>query len=78
MRYPAEEKLAIIKLVEQSNIPAKQALDGLGMPRTTFYRWYDQSKMVPTFEQEWYTRQDSNGLPFSNNPCQVSSIQMAR
>lgn len=42
MRYPAEEKLAIIKLVEQSNIPAKQALDRLGIPRTTFYRWYDK------------------------------------
>ena len=42
MRYPAEEKLEIIKLVEQSNIPAKQALDRLGIPRTTFYRWYDK------------------------------------
>ena len=42
MRYPAEEKLEIIRLVEQSNIPAKQALDRLGIPRTTFYRWYDK------------------------------------
>lgn len=42
MRYPAEEKLEIIKLVEQSNIPAKKALDRLGIPRTTFYRWYDK------------------------------------
>ena len=42
MRYPAEEKLEIIRLVEQSNISAKQALDRLGIPRSTFYLWYDK------------------------------------
>lgn len=42
MRYPATEKLEIIKLVEQSYLPAKQTLDRLGVPRTTFYRWYDK------------------------------------
>ena len=42
MRYPAAEKLEIIRLVEQSNIPAKHTLDRLGIPRTTFYRWYDK------------------------------------
>lgn len=42
MRYPAEEKLEIIRLVEQSNIPAKQTLDRLGIPRSTFYLWYDK------------------------------------
>ncbi len=41
MRYPASEKLEIIKLVEQSHFPAKQTLDRIGIPRTTFYRWYD-------------------------------------
>ena len=40
MRYPASEKLEIIRLVEQSHLPAKQTLDMLGVPRTTFYRWY--------------------------------------
>ena len=40
MRYPASEKLEIIKLVEQSHLPAKQTLDRLGIPRTAFYRWY--------------------------------------
>ena len=39
MRYPASEKLEIIRLVEQSHLPAKQTLDKLGIPRTTFYRW---------------------------------------
>ncbi|CTQ51850.1 hypothetical protein LP7551_00366 [Roseibium album] len=42
MRYPASEKLEIIRLVEQSHHPAKQTLDTLGIPRTTFYRWYDR------------------------------------
>ena len=41
MRYPASEKLEIIRLVEQSYLPVKQTLDKLGIPRTTFYRWYD-------------------------------------
>jgi transposase InsO family protein/transposase-like protein len=42
MRYPASEKLEIIRLVEQSHLPAKRTLDKLGVPRTTFYRWYDR------------------------------------
>ena len=41
MRYPASEKLEIIKLVEQSHLSAKQTLEKLGIPRSTFYRWYD-------------------------------------
>jgi transposase InsO family protein len=42
MRYPASEKLEIIRLVEQSHLPTKRTLDKLGIPRTTFYRWYDR------------------------------------
>ncbi|MCP4205474.1 MAG: IS3 family transposase [Shimia sp.] len=42
MRYPASEKLEIIRTVEGSRLPAKQTLDMLGIPRTTFYRWYDR------------------------------------
>tara|TARA_R110000772_G_scaffold52228_12_gene119791 strand:+ start:106 stop:1128 length:1023 start_codon:yes stop_codon:yes gene_type:complete len=41
MRYPASEKLEIIRLVERSHLPAKQTLDRLGIARPTFYRWYD-------------------------------------
>jgi len=41
MRYPASEKLEIIRTVEGSHLPIKQTLDMLGIPRTTFYRWYD-------------------------------------
>lgn len=42
MRYPASEKLEIIRLVEQSHLPTKRTIDTLGIPRTTFYRWYDK------------------------------------
>jgi putative transposase len=39
MRYPATEKLEIIRLVEQSHLSAKRTLSRLGLPKTTFYRW---------------------------------------
>ena len=42
MRYPAPEKLEIIRLVEQSHLGVRQTLDKLGIPKTTFYRWYDR------------------------------------
>jgi putative transposase len=41
MRYPASEKLEIIRLVEQSHLPVRRTLASLGIARTTFYRWYD-------------------------------------
>ena len=45
MRYPASEKLEIIRLVERSHLPAKQTLDMLSVPRTTFYRWYERYRL---------------------------------
>src|SRR5579864_6868189 len=41
MRYEASEKLEIIRLVEQSVLPVRRTLEKLGIPRATFYRWYD-------------------------------------
>jgi putative transposase len=41
MRYPAAEKLEIIRLVEQSALPVRRTLEKIGIPRATFYRWYD-------------------------------------
>jgi len=41
MRYSAPEKLEIIKLVEHSHLPVRRTLAQLGIPRATFYRWYD-------------------------------------
>ena len=42
MRYPASEKLEIIRIVEQSHLSARKTLDKLGIPHRTFYRWYDR------------------------------------
>ena len=42
MRYSASEKLEIIRTVERSHLSARQTLDKIGIPRTTFYRWYDR------------------------------------
>ena len=42
MRYPASEKREIIRLIERSHLPVRRTLDKLGIPKTTFYRWYDR------------------------------------
>ena len=42
MRYSASEELEIIRLVEHSHLPAKSTLEILGIPRSTFHRWYDR------------------------------------
>ena len=41
MRYPASEKLEIIRLVEESTLPVRRTLEKIGIPHATFYRWYD-------------------------------------
>jgi len=41
MRYTASEKLEIIRLVEQSHLSVRRTLEPIGIPRATFYRWYD-------------------------------------
>jgi putative transposase len=41
MRYPACEKLEIIRLVEQSHLPVRRTLEKLGVTRASFYRWCD-------------------------------------
>ena len=42
MRYSAEEKLEIIRLVDASHLGVRRTLDKLGIPKTTFYRWYER------------------------------------
>jgi putative transposase len=42
MRYSASDKIEIIRLVEQSHLPARRTLEKLGIPRSSFYRWYDR------------------------------------
>ena len=41
MKYPASEKLEIIRLVERTHLPVRRTLGRLGVSRPTFYRWYD-------------------------------------
>ena len=40
MRYPASEKLDIIRTVEASHLPVKRTLAMLGIPSSTYYDWY--------------------------------------
>jgi len=40
MRYTQSEKYQIIRLVEESELPVKQTLRELDVPRSTFYGWY--------------------------------------
>ena len=40
VRYKPEEKMEIIHLVEHSELPVKQTLEKLQVPRSTFYDWY--------------------------------------
>ena len=41
-RYPAREKVEIIRIVAQSSLSARRPLEQTGVPRATFHRWYDQ------------------------------------
>lgn len=38
IKYPASEKLEIIRIVENGHLPTKQALDMLSVPRAIYYR----------------------------------------
>ncbi len=42
MRRTASEKMEIIRLVEDTDLPARAALRQLGVPRSTFYGWYQR------------------------------------
>lgn len=41
-RTSVSEKYEIIRLVEGSALPVKQTLAEMGVPRSPFYRWYEQ------------------------------------
>ena len=40
MRHSQSEKMEAIRLVEESELSVSQTLRELGVPRSTFYRWY--------------------------------------
>jgi len=67
----------IIQLVEQSHLPAKRTLDKLGIPRATFYRWYDRYcpssddlRLVRRFEKGG---SGSSGLKFKRHTAGAAS-----
>ena len=42
MRRSASEKMELIRIVEDSDLPIGATLDRLGIPRSTFYGWYQR------------------------------------
>jgi putative transposase len=42
MRYAASEKYEIIRTVEESSLGIGRTVEKLGIPRSTFYSWYDR------------------------------------
>jgi len=42
VRRTASEKMEIIRLVEETDLPARETLRQLGVPRSTFYGWYQR------------------------------------
>ena len=44
MRYSQSEKMEIIRIVEQSEIGVVRTLKELGLPTSTFYKWYGRYK----------------------------------
>ena len=42
IRYSAEEKESIVLSVKRSELSIVQALKRLGIPRRTFYNWYQK------------------------------------
>lgn len=77
MRYPASEKLEIIRLVEQSHLPVKRTLEKLGISRSTFYRWYDLYQRLGEFGLE--DRKSHPGRVWNRIPDKIreSVLEMA-
>ena len=69
MRYPASEKLEIIRLVERSHLPVRRTLDKLGILTTTFYRWYDRYRALG--DQGLVDRSSGPGRVWNRIPDEV-------
>ena len=42
MKPSPSDRVEIIRLVEESHLPARRTLELLGIARSSFYRWYDR------------------------------------
>ena len=66
MRYIASEKMEIIRLVEQSNLPVRQTLKRLDIGKSTFYHWLKrlESGGIDALEDN----NSSPGIPWNRLP----------
>jgi transposase InsO family protein len=66
MRYTASEKMEIIRLVEQSNLPVRQTLKRLDIGKSTFYHWLKrlESGGIDALEDN----NSSPGIPWNRLP----------
>jgi len=66
--YTASEKLAIIRLVEESELPIRRTLREIKVSRTSFYRWYrayEENGLDGLENQSRAVRQHWNRIPDS-------------
>jgi transposase-like protein len=73
MRYSKSEKMAIIRLVERSELPVKRTLEELGIARSTFYAWYkryQEGGFDGLAEQRFRPQRTWNQIP-DESPYQV-------
>ena len=65
MRLSAQEKQEIIHLVDRSDIGVNRTLRGLGIHKSTFYKWYKvyQQKGLLGLESQKRTRRQWNSIP---------------
>ena len=80
MRLPGSEKLEIIRLVEQSHLPARRTLEMLGIRPSTFYRWYDRYRGGGPEALEAFaiaTRAFTASVLRQRNSCRCSKVHLA-
>ena len=71
MKYPATEKLEIIRLVEGSQLPVRRTLEKLGVSKSAFYRWCDLYERLG--EQGLEDRRSGPGRIWNRIPDDVRS-----
>jgi transposase InsO family protein len=88
-RYAQAEKMEIIRLVETSQLPVKQTLAELEVPRSTFYDWYRRyaeagydglADRLPQRQQFWNRIPDSvreQGVDVALEKTELSPRQLA-
>jgi transposase-like protein len=65
MRYPASEKLEIIRLVEESTLPVRRTLEKIEVPHAIFYRWCDLYQTgAPEALEDQQPKPDASGIAF--------------